>query len=133
MSDKRQVPTASDVISNFNAIPQQTLPQKLESYKQKYDETLTELELKDIEWVIEERPKVLAYFKRLLVCQNVVVFALVSISLMWGNLKDLQLVFAVLVAATLTETAVTIKFMVEFLFTKITYKNRFMAKDQEKQ
>jgi hypothetical protein len=57
----------------------------------------------------------------LLVCQNIVVFSLVIGALIFGKMKDLQLVFSVLVGATLAETSSMVFFMVRWLFSDIKY------------
>lgn len=117
--------SAATIIGQFSNDPSSKIEAKLENYKEQYDRSLTEIELKDLNWIIKERPRILSYFKWLLGIQNGLVFFLVFLALCLGALKDLQLVFSVLVAATLTETAFAVRFMVKFLFQKITYENRF--------
>lgn len=124
--------SAATIIGQFSNDPNSKLDKKLEDYKEQYDRSLTQIEVKDLQWIITERPRILKYFKWLLGSQNLFVFALVFIALLTGKLSELQIVFSVLVAATLTETAFAVRFMVKFLFQKITYENRFDGRTRKK-
>ncbi len=57
----------------------------------------------------------------LLFLQNVWVLVLVTIALNTHQLGELMLIFSILVAATLTETYVSIKFMVQYIFHDLSY------------
>jgi hypothetical protein len=127
-SPESQEPSAATIIGQFDSDPSSNIEQKRDTYKEQYDRSLTEIELKDLHWVVQERPNILKYFKWLLGAQNAVVFGLVLLALGMGELSQLQIVFSVLVAATLTETAFAVRIMVTFLFQKITYENRFDGK-----
>jgi hypothetical protein len=81
-----------------------------------------ELRLNDIYWKLEHRGKLKTFLLRLLVAQNVVVFALVSLALWTNKMQELQLVFSTLVAATLGETASLVYIIAKWLFTDIQYK-----------
>jgi hypothetical protein len=57
----------------------------------------------------------------LLIWQNIGAFALVCWALYFKQLSDLQLIFGVLIGATLAETAVSIQYIVKYLFSDIPY------------
>lgn len=61
------------------------------------------------------------YFLVLLLLQNGAVFYIVYQALVSGGLKDLQLIFAALVAGTLTETYFITKIIVNFIFSTTDY------------
>lgn len=62
------------------------------------------------------------FFAALLIYQNYMVFGLVINSMVMGSLKDLQLIFSILVAATLLETYKISDIMVKWVFKDIDYK-----------
>lgn len=57
----------------------------------------------------------------LIVFQNVAAYGLVLIALSKGKLPELQIIFGTLTAATLIETSISIKFIVQYLFSDIKY------------
>ena len=83
--------------------------------------TERELRLKDITWKLTNRGSLKIFLMCLLVFQNFIVFGLVTIALILGKMKDLQLVFSVLIGATLAETSSMVFFMVRWLFSDIKY------------
>lgn len=79
------------------------------------------LKLQDITWRLTNRENFRKFLIGLLISQNVAVFALVWVGLLTHTLQDLQLVFSVLVTATLAETASMIFFIIKWLFSEIPY------------
>lgn len=84
-------------------------------------ERLDEARLKEIYLKNKLRILTSVFTAVLLVCQNVLVFWIVIRALNDGSLKDLQLIFATLVSATLTETYFIMKIIVQFVFSSIDY------------
>lgn len=83
--------------------------------------------LTDIHWRLENREKFKNFLIRLLVTQNVVVFALVIGGMVADKMAGLQLVFATLVGGTLLETAAMVHLIVKWLFSEINYTKREAA------
>lgn len=77
----------------------------------------------DILWRVVARKKVGWTLIWLLIIQNLVVFGLVAWAFYTGQLQDLQIIFGVLIPATLGETAYMVKTIVSWLFTDIEYPN----------
>ncbi len=81
----------------------------------------TDLQLEDYTWKVGSRKIYGRVLIGLLLVQNAFVFGLVGYAIVTGNIQDLQLIFAVLVTATLGETAYMVKVIVEWLFRDIQY------------
>ena len=58
----------------------------------------------------------------LLLLQNAAVYGLVIWALFAGKLADLQIVIGVVISATLGETYLMVRIMIEWLFKDIDYK-----------
>jgi hypothetical protein len=84
-------------------------------------EEFVDLQLEDFTWKIRARKSYGWVLISLLIAQNLVVFSMVGVALLLGEIEDLQLIFAVLVSATLGETAFMVKVIVEWLFKDINY------------
>lgn len=80
-----------------------------------------QLQHEDYQWKVGSRKwsSVILFF--LLLFQNFVVFGLVAYALLKGKLDQLQIIFGVLVPATLGETVLMVKIIVEWLFSDINY------------
>lgn len=87
-------------------------------------ERLHTMELKDVNQQILMRPFVAGFFALLLATQNILVFKIVWWALQNGQLDKLQLVFSVLVSATLLETYKVSQIIVKSLFKPIDYKDK---------
>lgn len=77
--------------------------------------------IKDVQWRITARKFYGYMFLLLLFLQNAIVFYLVGNAYFANKLSTLQPVFAVLIPATLLETAYTVKIIVQWLFRDIDY------------
>lgn len=80
-----------------------------------------DLQLEDYSWKIRSRKSYGRVLVGLLIAQNIIVFSLVAGALATGRMQDLQLVFGVLITATLGETAYMVKVIIEWLFKDINY------------
>lgn len=80
-----------------------------------------DLKLEDFTWKIKARKTYGWILVVLLFAQNIVVFSLVIGALLFDKMQDLQIVFGVLVTATLGETAYMVKVIIEWLFKDINY------------
>lgn len=111
----------SEVATFQNAEPSNISSEINERYKQ-HIARLIENEAKDIDWKLSARQ----WFSRIallfLVVQNALVFFLVYKAFNANRLAELQVIFSVLVSATLLETIGVVKIMVEFIFKDIKYK-----------
>lgn len=87
-------------------------------------EELNKVELRDVNQQIFMRPVVAIFFGALLIAQNAVVFKIIWWALESDKLADLQLVFSVLVSATLFETYKVSQIIVNRLFEQIDYKDK---------
>lgn len=83
---------------------------------------LESLQLNDINNRIRNREKLKDFLIKLLIGQNIAVFGLVLLALLTDQMNSLQLVFSVLIGATLAETSSMVFFMVKWLFSDIEYK-----------
>lgn len=80
-----------------------------------------DLQLEDYSWKIRSRKSYGRVLVGLLIAQNIIVFSLVAGALATGKMQDLQLIFGVLITATLGETAYMVKVIIEWLFKDINY------------
>jgi hypothetical protein len=83
--------------------------------------TFFEIRQKDYDWKLTARKTYGKILLILLILQNIAVFGLVFWAFISGKMKDLQLIFSILVPATLGETAFMVKTIVEWLFKDINY------------
>lgn len=125
-----EVPPLDQTIDDFTPSPEDFA----DDYKDylKHNKNLIQMEEEDLGWIIKQRGPAKTFFFVLLIAQNFLVFLLVFIALFWGRLQDLQLVFSVLIGATLAETAAIVRFIVQFLFTSIDYKQRLIELKRKK-
>lgn len=93
---------------------------KLEKKMQRQDEFLN-IQKDDYEWKVKARKNYGKILLGLLIVQNLAVFILVFWAFISGNLDDLQVIFSILIPATLGETAYMVKTIVEWLFKDINY------------
>lgn len=82
------------------------------------------VELRDVKQQITMRPIVALFFGILLLFQNLIVFTLVYLALKHGLMKDLQLIFAVLIAGSLVQSYKISQLIVNKLFEAIDYKDK---------
>ncbi len=87
-------------------------------------EQLHKVELRDVNQQITMRPVVAGFFAALLIAQNAAVVWIVWWALQNGALDKLQLVFSVLVSATLLETYKVSQIIVNRLFEQIDYQDK---------
>ncbi len=81
----------------------------------------SDLQLEDYTWKVIARKNYGKILVALLILQNIAVFGMVIYALVYEKIGDLQIVFGVLIAATLTETAYMVKVIVEWMFKDINY------------
>lgn len=116
-------------------MPNPTLPPEIINFRHgsvsvtegtsvKQFEKLHDYELRDVNQQITMRPIVAMFFGMLLFVQTTLIFALVAWSLKYDKLAQLQLVFSVLIAGSLTQTYKVSQLIVNKLFTQIDYKDK---------
>lgn len=81
----------------------------------------TDLQLEDYTWRVKSRKNYARILIGLLLAQNSIVFGLVGYALIMGTIQDLQLIFGVLISATLVETAYMVRVIVVWMFKEINY------------
>lgn len=82
---------------------------------------LLQLRERDIDWRITRRPVYGFVLLLLLFTQNAIVFGLVITSYLAHNLEELSLVLGIIITGTLVETAVTVRLIIQWLFSNIDY------------
>ncbi len=80
-----------------------------------------EIQIQDNSWRVSARKWFAWVFFALLVLQNIVVFGLVGFAYFQGRLAELAIIFSILTSATLVETYLVIKIIVEWIFHDIKY------------
>ena len=96
------------------------LPQ--ENITQEYAESTTRLRIRDYTEKLDSRRSMKWILITLLLLQNAAVYGLVIWALFAGKLADLQIVIGVVISATLGETYLMVRIMIEWLFKDIDYK-----------
>lgn len=96
------------------------LPQK--NITQEYAESTTRLRIRDYTEKLDSRRSMKWILIALLFIQNIAVYGLVAWALLNNRLADLQIVLGVVISATLGETYLMVKIMIEWLFKDIDYK-----------
>ncbi len=111
---------AVDAVKTFRATanPSQIQPQakSISLQDQLNNERLREIRFKQYFRILSS-----SFFAILLAGQNIAVFTIIISALQKGEVKDLQLIFSALVAATLTETYFITKIIINFIFSTIDY------------
>jgi hypothetical protein len=100
--------------------PTSLLPQ--ENTTQEYAESTTRLRIRDYTEKLDSRRSMKWILITLLLLQNAAVYGLVIWALLTGKLADLQVVIGVVISATLGETYLMVRIMIEWLFKDIDYK-----------
>lgn len=95
--------------------------ERVELKRQSFQTSILDSQLRDITWKIKTRARFGYSLLGLLFVQNVIAFGLVITAYIQGNLPDLEVIFGILIPATLLETAYSIKIIVEWLFKDINY------------
>jgi hypothetical protein len=100
----------------------------LKSWQQAFEESTKtnlpsqdDLKIEDINWRLKNRQKFQTFLIRLLVFQNVVVFGLFGVGLIFNKLQGLENAFTVLIGGTLAETVALIQIIIKWLFSEIPY------------
>jgi hypothetical protein len=75
----------------------------------------------DYTWKVNARKRYGWILMALLICQNIFVFGFLVAALMINKLGELQIIFSVIVPATLGETAYMVKVIIQWLFKDINY------------
>jgi hypothetical protein len=96
------------------------LPQREAS--QDNTQSITQLRLRDYTEKLDSRRSMKWILISLLLVQNFAVYSLVAWALINGKLADLQVVLGIVISATLGETYLMVKIMIEWLFKDIDYK-----------
>ncbi len=81
----------------------------------------SDLQREDITWKVTARKRYGFAMVVLLFLQNFVVFTILLYALFTGQLPELQVIFGIIVPATLGETAFMVKIIIEWLFRDIDY------------
>ncbi len=119
-ADREQRSVAMNAVKTFRAAanPSALQPQakSISLQDQLNNERLKEIRFKQYFRILSS-----SFFALLLAGQNIAVFTVIIISLQKGTVKDLQLIFSALVAATLTETYFITKIIINFIFSTIDY------------
>lgn len=105
-------------IKNFKIVAPNSFVKEITPFQKR---TLDEIREEDFGNRIKMRNSISSKLFFLLLGQNLIVFAIVFFSLIKGEVKDLQLIFSVLITTTLGETAFAIHVIVKFLFKEIDY------------
>lgn len=80
-----------------------------------------EIQKKDYSWKVDARKPYGALLMILLFLQNFLVFGILIWALAVNKLAELQVIFSVIIPATLVETAYMVKVIIEWLFKDINY------------
>lgn len=84
---------------------------------------LSEIQIEDITWKVRARKQFGWAMLVLLAAQNIIVFGVLIYALVIGRLEELQIIFGIIIPATLGETAYMVKIIIEWLFRDIDYSN----------
>jgi hypothetical protein len=93
-----------------------------ENIDQDYAESTTRLRIRDYTEKLDSRESMKWILIALLLLQNAAVYGLVGWALYAGKLADLQVVIGIVISATLGETYLMVRIMIEWLFKDIDYK-----------
>ncbi len=80
-----------------------------------------EIQREDYSWKVKARKFYGRLLMSLLFIQNFFVFALIVLALFTDKLKDLQLIFSIIIPATLVETAFMVRVIIQWMFKDIEY------------
>ncbi|MFS8131161.1 MAG: hypothetical protein ACMG57_04235 [Candidatus Dojkabacteria bacterium] len=80
-----------------------------------------EIQKKDYSWKVDARKPYGYALMVLLFLQNFLVFGILIWALAVNKLAELQVIFSVIIPATLVETAYMVKVIIEWLFKDINY------------
>jgi hypothetical protein len=105
----------------IKAILELNTTERIQLKQVNFDNSLLETRLKDINWRVKTRANFGFAMLGLLFLQNAIVFGLVITAYFRNNLKELEIIFGILVPSTLLETAYAIKIIIEWLFKDIDY------------
>lgn len=114
------------VIRSFRPSPnqEQLLSTKARKKSESLQQKLNKERLNEIHFKNASRNLSIIFFSVLLLLQNIVILYIVYLALASNKLKDLQLIFAALVGATLTETYFIAKKIIDFVFSNTDYTSR---------
>lgn len=102
--------------------PLESLQTDIGSQSNTGDNSFAKLRLRDYSEKLDSRKNTKWILICLLLVQNFAVYGSVAWSLINGTLDQLQLVLGVVITATLGETYLMVKIMIEWLFKDIDYK-----------
>lgn len=80
-----------------------------------------DIQKEDYSWKVTARKKYGWVLMILLICQNIFVFGFLILALLSNKLTELQIIFSVIIPATLGETAYMVKVIIQWLFKDINY------------
>ncbi len=120
---EKQAASGLAVIRSFrpSKLPKQVQATKARKKSESLQEKLNKERLKEIHFKNTSRNLSIIFFSLLLLFQNLAILYIVYLALESNKLKDLQLIFAGLVAATLTETYFIAKKIIDFVFSNTDY------------
>jgi hypothetical protein len=124
-------PKPAQTISNIKPVKKinlQTWQSAIEENVKTNLPTQDDLKIEDINWRLKNRQQFQAFLIRLLVFQNIIVFSLFGIGLVFNKLQGLENAFTVLIGGTLAETVALIQIIVKWLYSEIPYEKHSAVK-----
>lgn len=112
---------SSSAVRTFKVMTQTPDVQPPSEQSKTLQEQLNNERLREIQFKNYFRMVASVFFAFLLAGQNIAVFYIIYLALRLNLLKDLQLIFATLVGATLTETYFITKIIINFIFSTTDY------------
>jgi hypothetical protein len=89
--------------------------------REKISNEIPQERLKDLRFKNKAKKSLSTFVSVLLVLQNITVFGLVIVALLTNKLSQLELVFSVLIGATLAETSYLMKVIFQYVFSASDY------------
>ena len=122
------VGSAKEIIENAEEIndyseESEQFSRNVEKSNWEYRETQRNLRKNDITWRLKTRPCITWILVGLLLLQNIFIFGILYWAYCKNNLEELQTIFAIIVPATLIETAFMVREIIALVFKEIDYKD----------
>lgn len=110
--------------SSFRVTSVDELEKDAKKNEHNHYQKLRTLREQDIEWRIDRRPYYGVAMLLLLIVQNLVVFGLVVWAFACNKLAEVGYILSIILAATLIETAITVRIIIQWLFSNIDYSTK---------
>jgi hypothetical protein len=116
-------------VKTFRPMAVTTQPIEIQAVKKSISmqEQLNKERLREVQFKNHFRIYLSIFFALLLAGQNLAVFLVIFRAFELDRLKDLQLIFAALTAATLAETYFVTKIIINFVFSTTDYSEKTLA------